>query len=122
MSSAASTHGDLSAPKAAMVIGALGVVFGDIGTSPLYALREAVYHLPEAERAGAVYGVLSLIFWSLISVVSIKYATVVMRAHNQGRRRYFCTARIEWFGALETQATGAGGHHHRIDRGGHVVR
>lgn len=89
MSSAASTHGDLSAPKAAMVIGALGVVFGDIGTSPLYALREAVHHLPEAERAGAVYGVLSLIFWSLISVVSIKYATVVMRAHNRGEGGIF---------------------------------
>ena len=72
-----------------MVICALGVVFGDIGTSPLYALREAVHHLPAAERAGAVYGVLSLIFWALISVVSIKYATVVMRAHNQGEGGIF---------------------------------
>lgn len=89
MSSPDSSHGDLNAPKAALVIGALGVVFGDIGTSPLYALREAVHHLPEAERAGAVYGVLSLIFWSLISVVSIKYATVVMRAHNQGEGGIF---------------------------------
>lgn len=84
-----SAHGNLSAPKAALVVGALGVVFGDIGTSPLYALREAVNHLPAAERSGAVMGVLSLIFWSLICVVSIKYATVVMRAHNQGEGGIF---------------------------------
>ena len=89
MSSSSSSHGDLNAPKAALVIGALGVVFGDIGTSPLYALREAVHHLPAAERPDAVLGVLSLIFWSLISVVSIKYATVVMRASNQGEGGIF---------------------------------
>lgn len=89
MSSASSSSGDFNAPKAALVIGALGVVFGDIGTSPLYALREAVHPLPEVERPDAVLGVLSLIFWSLISVVSVKYATVVMRANNQGEGGIF---------------------------------
>lgn len=89
MSAPTTSHGDLDAPKLALVIGAMGVVFGDIGTSPLYALREAVHPLPQAERPDAVLGVLSLIFWALISVVSIKYATVVMRAHNQGEGGIF---------------------------------
>ncbi|MEP6856997.1 MAG: potassium transporter Kup [Gemmatimonadales bacterium] len=64
---------------------ALGVVYGDIGTSPLYALRECFkpeYGLPATEFN--VYGVLSLILWSLISVVSIKYIVFVMRADNRG--------------------------------------
>jgi KUP system potassium uptake protein len=64
----------------------MGVVFGDIGTSPLYALREAV----RASSANgtvspdAVLGVVSLIFWSLIVVISIKYAILIMRADNHG--------------------------------------
>ncbi|MEO8579795.1 MAG: potassium transporter Kup [Gemmatimonadales bacterium] len=64
---------------------ALGVVYGDIGTSPLYALRECFK--PEYGLAATeinVYGVLSLILWSLISVVSIKYIVFVMRADNRG--------------------------------------
>jgi KUP system potassium uptake protein len=68
-----------------LTIGALGVVFGDIGTSPLYAMRQSV------EAAGgaipgpmAVMGVLSLIFWSLIVVVTVKYVTLIMRADNDG--------------------------------------
>ncbi|HMI43066.1 MAG TPA: KUP/HAK/KT family potassium transporter, partial [Gemmatimonadaceae bacterium] len=64
---------------------ALGVVYGDIGTSPLYALRECFK--PEYGLAATeinVYGVLSLILWSLISVVSVKYIVFVMRADNRG--------------------------------------
>jgi KUP system potassium uptake protein len=99
MSSDSSSSGNLSAPKAALVIGAMGVVFGDIGTSPLYALREAVHPLPELERPDAVLGVLSLIFWSLISVVSIKYATVVMRAHNQGEGGIFALLALSGLGS-----------------------
>lgn len=66
-------------------IAALGVVFGDIGTSPLYALRECFYG-PHAFPINHdnVYGVLSLITWSLILVVSIKYLLFVMRADNRG--------------------------------------
>jgi KUP system potassium uptake protein len=70
---------------AGLVLGALGVVYGDIGTSPLYALREC-FHGPNAvdpTRAN-VLGVLSLIFWSLILIVSVKYLTFVLRANNRG--------------------------------------
>lgn len=66
-------------------LAALGVVYGDIGTSPLYALREC-FHGPHAVQptAANVLGVLSLIFWSLIIVISIKYLVFVLRADNQG--------------------------------------
>jgi len=70
---------------AALTLGAVGVVFGDIGTSPLYALREAFgghHHLPV--EAGTVLGVLSLIFWSMMLVVTLKYITVLTRADNKG--------------------------------------
>ncbi|HNZ95815.1 MAG TPA: KUP/HAK/KT family potassium transporter, partial [Thermoanaerobaculia bacterium] len=66
-------------------LAALGIVFGDIGTSPLYALRECF--LPPhgvGVLAGNVFGVLSLIFWSLTLVVVLKYLIVVMRADNRG--------------------------------------
>jgi KUP system potassium uptake protein len=68
-----------------LVVAALGVVFGDIGTSPLYALRAALTQTPGvAPVAGDILGVLSLVFWALILVVTIKYVTVVMRADNRG--------------------------------------
>ncbi len=68
-----------------LALGALGVVYGDIGTSPLYALREC-FHGPHAIPVNEVnvLGVLSLIFWSLIIVISIKYLLFVMRADNRG--------------------------------------
>ena len=66
----------------ALSIGALGVVFGDIGTSPLYALRVTLGNLPITPVD--VLGVLSLIFWSLIIVISIKYLVIVLRADNDG--------------------------------------
>jgi KUP system potassium uptake protein len=70
---------------AGLMIGALGVVYGDIGTSPLYALREC-FHGPHAlpPIAQNIIGVLSLVIWSLISIISIKYLTFVMRADNKG--------------------------------------
>jgi KUP system potassium uptake protein len=66
-------------------VGALGVVFGDIGTSPLYAFREA-FHAAEGLEVDveSVLGILSLMFWSLILVVTIKYLVFVMRADNHG--------------------------------------
>ena len=70
---------------AILALGALGVVYGDIGTSPLYALKECFtgpHGVPVTK--GNVLGVLSLIFWSLNFVVTFKYLTVVMRADNQG--------------------------------------
>ena len=64
----------------------MGVVFGDIGTSPLFALKEAVKASSSngTVSAVAVLGVVSLIFWSLIVVISIKYAILIMRADNHG--------------------------------------
>jgi KUP system potassium uptake protein len=66
-----------------LALGAIGVVFGDIGTSPLYALKE-VFHGGLPIDHDHVLGVLSLIFWSLTLVVAIKYATFIMRADNKG--------------------------------------
>ena len=68
-----------------LALAALGVVYGDIGTSPLYALREA-FHGTHAipVSPGNVLGVLSLVFWSLVIVVTIKYHVVIIRADNKG--------------------------------------
>ncbi len=68
-----------------LALGALGVVYGDIGTSPLYALRECFHgaHAVPLTRDN-VLGILSLVFWSLIIVISIKYLVFVMRADNRG--------------------------------------
>jgi KUP system potassium uptake protein len=73
------------ASKAALVLGALGVVFGDIGTSPLYALKEcfAPGH-GIAPSASNVHGILSLLFWTMTIVVSLKYVMFVLRADNHG--------------------------------------
>lgn len=66
-------------------LAALGVVYGDIGTSPLYAFKESFHHTHNiAVSALNVHGILSLIFWSLIVVVSIKYLVFIVRADNQG--------------------------------------
>src|SRR5918997_844540 len=64
---------------------ALGIVYGDIGTSPLYAMREC-FHGPHAIRATPdnIFGVLSLIFWALIIIISVKYCVFVLRADNHG--------------------------------------
>src|SRR5580700_4822422 len=70
-----------------LAIGSIGVVYGDIGTSPLYAFREAVNAAagPDAmPTAAAVYGVLSLILWALIFIVTFKYVIVLLRADNNG--------------------------------------
>lgn len=75
--------------RAALTLGALGVVFGDIGTSPLYALRECLRALPEGDRAGGIYGALSLVLWALVLVVCVKYLLFVMRADNRGEGGIF---------------------------------
>lgn len=70
-------------PGAALLLAALGVVYGDIGTSPLYTVRAALSGFPEAQPEH-VLGVLSLLFWMLMLVVSLKYVTVILRADNRG--------------------------------------
>jgi len=85
---AANGHGDARSTTgfAALTLGSIGVVYGDIGTSPLYALREAVVAASAGSSATpqAVLGVLSLILWSLIIVVTLKYVVFLMRADNHG--------------------------------------
>jgi KUP system potassium uptake protein len=74
------------AGRAALALGALGVVYGDIGTSPLYT-EQAIFTNYSATRVvspAGVFGAASLIFWALMIVVSIKYAGFIMRAHNRG--------------------------------------
>ncbi len=75
----------LHGSKLLLALGALGVVYGDLGTSPLYT-EQTIFseHAASHISAATVYGITSLIFWSLTLVVSIKYAGVIMRAHNHG--------------------------------------
>jgi KUP system potassium uptake protein len=74
-----------SRPLLPATIGALGIVYGDIGTSPLYAFKEALSAAGgQAAGAPAVLGVLSLVFWSLLVVVSLKYVVLMLRADNDG--------------------------------------
>src|SRR5690606_34150299 len=69
----------------ALALGAVGVVYGDIGTSPLYAMKETfVGHHPLAVDLVHVFGVVSLIFWSLLIIVTGKYIFLTMRADNKG--------------------------------------
>ncbi len=69
----------------ALSVAALGVVYGDIGTSPLYALRQCFYEgSGVAPTAANVLGILSLIFWALMIVISIKYLRIVVQADNKG--------------------------------------
>ncbi|TXI48056.1 MAG: potassium transporter Kup [Lysobacter sp.] len=68
-----------------MMLGAIGVVFGDIGTSPLYTIKEAFSpHYGLTPDHATVLGILSLIFWSLLIVITVKYVIVIMRADNEG--------------------------------------
>ncbi|HQA09100.1 potassium transporter Kup [Zoogloea sp.] len=70
---------------APVVIAAIGVVFGDIGTSPLYALKEIFNgHHPIPVTPDNIFGILSMVFWSIMALVTLKYVTVIMRADNRG--------------------------------------
>jgi KUP system potassium uptake protein len=80
-------HDHSSAKLGTLILGALGVVFGDIGNSPLYALKvsvEAAGGTSGSDISHTVLGVLSLISWALILVVMIKYVFIIMRADNKG--------------------------------------
>nr|WP_229735697.1 potassium transporter Kup [Novosphingobium marinum] len=78
-------HGHARGGIGKMALGAIGVVFGDIGTSPLYAMRDtfAGHHPLPLDRLH-VYGIVSLMFWSMMIIVTVKYVTVLMRADNKG--------------------------------------
>ncbi len=82
-----SRHRHGSSSSWALTIGAIGVVFGDIGTSPLYAVKECfspASHHHVAVTEANVFGVLSLVTWSLIAVIVVKYLTFILRADNEG--------------------------------------
>ncbi|MCK1642008.1 potassium transporter Kup [Bradyrhizobium sp. 157] len=105
---AANGHGEAhsTATFKALMLGSIGVVYGDIGTSPLYALREAVVAASEASTAAtpqAVLGVLSLILWALVVVVTLKYVVILLRADNNGEGGTLALM------ALAQRAVGKGG-------------
>jgi KUP system potassium uptake protein len=78
-------HGHAQGPLYKLVIGAIGIVYGDIGTSPIYAFREtfAGHHELRVDQLH-IFGVLSLIFWSMMIIVTLKYVSIIMRADNKG--------------------------------------
>jgi KUP system potassium uptake protein len=79
------SHGHKGQGFLALALGSVGVVFGDIGTSPLYAMREALAHSRSGGTAElAILGVVSLVFWALILVVTVKYVIFLMRLDNKG--------------------------------------
>lgn len=93
MSNPSTSASDASAPSQGhahaglfgLIVGAIGVVFGDIGTSPLYTLKEAFSpHYGLTANHDTVLGILSLVFWSLMLIVTVKYVTIIMRADNDG--------------------------------------
>lgn len=81
----ADPHGHGQQGMIKLAVGAIGIVFGDIGTSPIYAFRETFAgHHPLTPDRMHIFGVLSLVFWSMMLVVTVKYVAVIMRADNKG--------------------------------------
>src|SRR3954451_16983693 len=79
------SHGHAQGPLYKLAIGAIGIVFGDIGTSPIYSFRETFAgHHPLSPDRFHIYAVLSMIFWSMMIVVTLKYVMIIMRADNKG--------------------------------------
>ncbi len=109
--SPAVAHGAERPVTRAALIGVLGIVYGDIGTSPLYAMRAALLHFSDdgVER-WEILGLLSLIFWALVLTVTVKYVVFILRADNRGEggilalmalaQRHTVTARGRWVVAL----------------------
>jgi KUP system potassium uptake protein len=84
-SAAVGPHGHEKDGLGKLMLGALGVVFGDIGTSPLYALRETfIGHHPLPVDSYHIFGIISLIFWTMMLIVSVKYVGIILRADNRG--------------------------------------
>ena len=77
-----------------LTLAALGVVFGDIGTSPLYAVRQSLVDFGDMSEY-AILGALSLIVWALVLIVMVKYVLVIMRADNRGEGGLFGSRRVE---------------------------
>jgi KUP system potassium uptake protein len=88
-------------------IGALGVVYGDIGTSVLYAFKECLHHGISGERE--IIGVLSTIIWSMVILVSVKYLAIVMRADNQGEGGILALLSLAFPKGAKTRGVATGG-------------
>ncbi len=100
-------HEESKSTSLARSIGALGVVYGDIGTSVLYAFKECLLHGLRSDRE--IIGVLSLIIWSLFMLVSVKYLAVVMRADNQGEGGILALLSLAFPKDAKTRGVAAGG-------------
>lgn len=94
----ANQHNHSTKQTMGLALSAIGVVFGDIGTSPLYALKEVFLAGVPIDQAH-VLGVLSLVFWSLMLVVTVKYAIFIMRADNKGEGGIMALMALAMFGA-----------------------
>jgi KUP system potassium uptake protein len=90
----------------ALTLGSIGVVFGDIGTSPLYAFKEAIHaaHKVGLTARPVVLGILSLIFWALILIVTIKYVVLLLRADNKGEGGTFALMSLAQSAAPQSSA------------------
>jgi KUP system potassium uptake protein len=107
--SSPTTPNPKAAARFALTIGALGVVFGDIGTSPLYTVKECIAHLPTGVTLDAgVLGALSLMLWSLIIVVCVKYLGFITKADNQGEGGIFALLALLHAGKDSDRATRIG--------------
>src|SRR5437016_9145933 len=85
LSSTEASEGKITSGFWSLALGSMGVVFGDIGTSPLYAMREALRHTrATVDPSVAVLGVVSLVTWALLLIVTVKYVIFLMRADNKG--------------------------------------
>ncbi len=105
----ASTHDNGGAPatlpSTAALLGVLGVVYGDIGTSPLYAIKASLTHFSPANVSRLdVLGILSLIFWSLVLVVTVKYVLLIMRADNRGEGGILALTTLAQRGSISPRA------------------
>src|SRR6266849_4769437 len=105
----ASATADASVGKArqGLILGALGVVYGDIGTSPLYTIKQCIDSIGGVINPTTVYGVLSLIAWALFIVVTLKYVIVIMRTDNRGEGGILALT------ALALRTTSRTGRRHR---------
>src|SRR5216683_5374680 len=90
-----------------LILGALGVVYGDIGTSPLYTIKQCIASIGGTITPTSVYGVLSLIAWALFIVVTVKYVIVIMRTDNRGEGGILALT------ALALRTTSRTGRRHR---------
>ena len=85
---------------AALTVGAVGVVYGDIGTSVLYAIKEVFGSGHVAFTHDNVYGILSIFFWTLTVIVSLKYVTLILRADNNGEGGLIAMLAQRWLDVI----------------------